>query len=151
MALVLRQKEYEAEFFDNISGERVILFFRRPTTKEKNKFNSAIATHLLKYRESDSRENFIEDNNDIKEEWGDKVLTGLGEGCFYLDEASEKTMSSNEKSENYYPGWRAVIKEERPELLRAVCNLAFGEVRHLPGTEKKRTSLKSLDNTTEQL
>jgi hypothetical protein len=151
MALVLRQKEYQGKFFDNISGEKVGLFYRRATTKEKNKFNSAMANLILKHQETKDRETFIDDNNELQEEWGDKVLVGIADGDFYLDEESEQTMSSDDKSENYYPGWRAVIKEERPELLRALCNLVFSEVRHLPGTEKKRTSQISLENTTELL
>ena len=110
-----------------------------------------MANLILKHQETKDRETFIDDNNELQEEWGDKVLVGIADGDFYLDEESERTMSSDDKSENYYPGWRAVIKEERPELLRALCNLVFSEVRHLPGTEKKRTSPISLENTTEQL
>lgn len=140
MALILKQKVFEGEFFDQPSGQRVGLLYRKATTKEKGLFNSALARLLIKLQNGKSTEDYSDEQFDLLKEWGEKMLVGMRDNDFYLNEDDEQPISSDKDSENYYDGWKAVIEEEMPELLVAIAGVVFGEVRHLPQTEKKKLS-----------
>lgn len=146
MAFELDQKKFLAHLFDRTSGQDVNLYYRRPEPTEEIKFKSAQANLVIKHGKSKDTEILQSELNSLLLEYGDKVLLGFPEGEFTL---KGKKISSDEKSSNYYEGWRSVVRERAPFFVKRLCEVAFGEVQILSSEGDERPFLNNSKAITE--
>lgn len=113
--LSLKEQRNEILFHDVLSNSKIKFFYRMPTTAERIQYKSALVNTLAKSKRP-------EDLLKVQLEWAKKFITGFREGDFAVD---GKSISSDEGSENYYPGWKGLIEESAGDLLMEFAERVF--------------------------
>lgn len=103
--------------FDQISGSKVKLFYKTITTEDRLNYNSEIVRTLSKTKD-------VKDALKIQIDWSEDLITGFREGDFSVD---GKPISSDPDSENYYEGWKGLLKETASDLLLLFSKTILGE------------------------
>ena len=103
-------------FMDQLSGSRLTLFYKAPTTTDRINYKSAIVKVALKSK--DEKEIF-----DVQLNWADKFITGFAEGDFTL---GDKPISTDKESENFYDGWRQVLRDGAADIMFNFTETLFG-------------------------
>jgi hypothetical protein len=103
--------------FDVLSGTKIKLFYRTPTTTDRIQYQSAALNLLTKTQK-------IEAMVELQINWAEKLLTGFRKGDFTFD---EKAISSDQKDKDYYAGWFGVLKETAGDILLNFIKTVFGE------------------------
>jgi hypothetical protein len=111
-------------------GEDEILFYvRKPKTSEKIDYQRKTFEFLSGEKSGEAFQKQLEYHIEL----GMKHITGFREGDI---EYEGKIISSDEKSENYYPKWKEVIKEHLGEvvskLIEEIYNVGKVEVKKVP-------------------
>ena len=97
----------EFNLYDRASNSTIKLFYRTPTTEERIQYKSALVNVTVKSKDA-------ADIIKTQLEWGKKILTGFAEDSFCVN---GKPISSDEKSENYHPGWKDAVAETASDIL----------------------------------
>jgi hypothetical protein len=95
---------------DNLSDSDITLFFRMPTTKERQEYQNMALRR---------KGNAVEMNQaEARLTYGMKILEGVGDGDFErLDGDNYVPISSREGSPDYYPGWKPFVEENGGDLV----------------------------------
>lgn len=99
---------------DALTGETVELFYRMPTTAERVAFERS--AHQWK------KNQFVDASAQARIEYGMKILTGFQDGAFAVD---GRAISSDPEAENYYAGWKDLVKESAGDLVAALAAAVF--------------------------
>ncbi len=104
--------------YDNISGSKIVLYYRHPTTKETSAFlNEAVRRrrNKIEMRQAQARLKF-----------GAKILTGFREGDFLQKKGGEKQpLSSDPESSNYTPDWKDQVVKHAADLVMLLGGYVF--------------------------
>lgn len=103
--------------FDVASGSKIRLKYENPNTEERLQYNSDIVKSLSKNQDA-------KDALKVQLEYAEKKLTGFYEGDFGVN---GKPISSDTESENYYQGWKGLIRETAGDILITFSKTIFGE------------------------
>lgn len=95
--------------FDSLTGTRIKLFYRTPTTKERLRYKSDIVNTLTKTKS-------VEEGTKIQLTWAKELITGFRQGDFGYD---GQTISSNKEDANYYQAWKGIMEETASDILLA--------------------------------
>lgn len=118
MARELKKSDVnEMTIFDVLSGTKIKLFYKTPTTADRILYQSAILNLLTKTQK-------IESMVELQMNWAEKFITGFRKGDFTLD---EKEISSDPKDKDHYAGWFGVLKETAGDILLVFIKSLFGE------------------------
>ncbi|MFA5803667.1 MAG: hypothetical protein WC879_03395 [Melioribacteraceae bacterium] len=118
MARELKKSDLnEMTIFDVLSGTKIKLFYKTPTTSDRILYQSAILNLLTKTQK-------IESMVELQMNWAEKFLMGFRKGDFTLD---EKEISSDAKDKDFYNGWFGVVKETAGDILLVFIKTLFGE------------------------
>lgn len=104
---------------DPIGGGDVELFYRTPTTEERQRYNSALFQaqgRKVKVTIAQARQKF-----------GAQILVGIREGDFSHAEgdAPAKPLSSDPASVNYRQDWKNLVGKYASDLIEAVAQHVF--------------------------
>jgi len=118
MARRLGSTENTLNIQDNLSGTEIGLHYRMPTTKE----TSAYANGMVQRKGNKMKRQLGE----MRQKFGARILTGFNDGNFEKP-VGEKWMpiSSNPKSQQYDPDWKALIKEQASDIIEALAIHVF--------------------------
>ena len=95
--------------FDSLTGTKIKLFYRTPTTKERLKYKSDIVNTLTKTKS-------VEEGTKMQLQWAKELITGFRQGDFGYD---GKAISPNKDDENYYQAWKSLMEETASDILLA--------------------------------
>lgn len=110
----LSTKPNGVRFFDPKCEDWITLYYRTPTTEERNKFMNSM------FSRKGSKVEIASADLDY---YGKLILTGFQEGC-YTDEEN-KLFSSDPKSSVYRADWKEFIADMAPEHIAFLANHAF--------------------------
>jgi hypothetical protein len=110
MRIIGENVKHEMVIADTISGEHLSLFYRTPSTEERQKYMSAMFKRVGDEIQDHSFETRIK--------WGKKILTGIGEDQFAFQvEGENQTISSNPENKNYRADWKDLMEQYLSDLL----------------------------------
>ncbi len=132
---------------DNLSNSTLGLYYRTPTTKERQAYINRRSVREGKKFRDNSAANRVE--------FGARILTGLREGDFEravgVDEF--KPFSSDEKSTAYFPDWREWMQDNCSDVLTMLSIRVF-ELSVTPSSDEFQevdADLNDLDDLVEDL
>jgi hypothetical protein len=104
---------------DPISGDVLTLYFRFPTTEERQAYMSAMFErdeNKIRFKISEARQEF-----------GLKILTGIKKGSFILVENGrpEKQISSDPKDPDYLKNWRELVAKQGIDVVEEMAAHVF--------------------------
>src|SRR3990172_13001590 len=102
--------------FDSATGQEVELLHRLPTTSEEVEFQRK--TFRRRDRKTISPEDIARNLAEIRVDFGLRVITGFKDGDFGVD---GKPISSDPVSTNFYPEWKALLRDKAPRILSALA------------------------------
>lgn len=115
MPRILSDQPCLVTFFDNISGDKITLKYRLPTTEERIKYtNSQVSRHGRKVEST---------MGETRQKYGLRVLLGITDGNF--QKADGKPLSSNQESPAYDPDWKTVIAKFAPDVVAMLAMHVF--------------------------
>lgn len=118
MARVLGTTRNSLTLFDNISNSEIILYYRNPTTAERNGYaNMAMQRkrNKIKFNQAKARLTY-----------GLAILLGFREGDFVRSEGGrEVTFSSDKESPHYKPDWKEELEKGAADLVMLLAAHVF--------------------------
>src|SRR3990172_4529327 len=111
-----RQDVFKKIVFDSATGEEVEITHRLPTTQEEIEFQRK--TFRRRDRKSISPEDIARNLAEIRVDFGLRIVTGFKDGDFGVD---GKPISSDPVSTNFYPEWKALLRDKAPRILSALA------------------------------
>ena len=118
----------ELKLRDNLSGSDITLYYRMPTTSERQRYqNKSLQRHR----------NRVEFNQaQARLEAGLTIITGFKEGDFErLVDSGYQPFSCREGAANYYPEWRNWLAEHADDLLMLLAAQVFDVSAHVSDGE----------------
>lgn len=114
---------------DNLSNSTLGLYYRTPTTKERQAYINRRSVREGKQFRDNSAANRVE--------FGARILTGLREGDFERAAGVDDfvPISTNEKDKNYFPDWREWMLENCSDVLTMLSIRVF-EMSVTPSSEE---------------
>lgn len=121
MARIIGAERNEMAFHDHLSGTTVALYYRNPTTSERQGYmNDAVK------REKNT---VTLHRAEALAKWGAKILMGVRDGDFLrVVEGQPVPLSSDPASPDFYPEWRAEIEAGCIDLISALAGQVFDAV-----------------------
>jgi hypothetical protein len=114
----------ELEVDDRLSGSKLMLYYRMPTTSERVQYQRKLIKR---------ERNKIKDNSyETRLEYGALILTGFRKGDFIVE---GKTISSDPQDLDYYPTWKTLLNDTAADLLVALAFAVFESVSTGSGVE----------------
>lgn len=110
----------EMEIYDQLSGSRIIFFYKTIETSDHLKYRSKVLKLLTASQDTKEVQLFQIDN--ILE-----IITGFSKDSF---ERNGKPISSDPKDKNYYEGWKGMLKEKCGDLLLTANTILFEETNY---------------------
>ncbi|MEW5745284.1 MAG: hypothetical protein AB1805_07610 [Nitrospirota bacterium] len=110
----LGKADNKATLRDGISGSKIELFYRTPTTEELQRYYS----NSIIRKGGKTIPNAVSARVDFAMD----ILTGIGDGSFGL---GGKPISSNPASPDYCPDWKVMVKESAPDILDTFVIMTF--------------------------
>ena len=110
------QERFTKVVFDSVSGREFELYHRTPTTQEEVEFQRK--TFRRRDRRSISPEDIARNLAEIRVDFGLRIVTGFKDGDFGVD---GKPISSDPVSTNFYPEWKALLRDKAPRILSALA------------------------------
>jgi hypothetical protein len=110
-------EQNEITLFDSLSGTKIKLYYKTPTTQDRILYQSAALNILTK-------KNSFEEVINLQLSWAEKFITGFRKGDFTVE---GKEISSDKNDSDYYPGWFGILKETASDILMNVIKTIFGE------------------------
>jgi len=120
MPRFLGQQINTLRLFDNLNdGETIELYYRNPTTKERQKY-----TDYAVVRKRNQTEFRVTEAQRI---FGAKILTGIREGDFLIpgEDGQPVPLSSDPKSEHYREDWKDMLIEYASDIVTFVGSQVF--------------------------
>ena len=111
-----RQDVFKKIVFDSATGEEVEITHRLPTTQEEIEFQRK--TFRKREKKNISPEDIARNLAEIRIDFGLRIVTGFKEGDFGVD---GKPISSDPVSTNFYPEWKALLRDKAPRILSALA------------------------------
>lgn len=105
-------------FFDNISNSELKLFYRNPTTEERNQFaNESIQR---------KRNKVIIRTAQTRRKFGEKILAGIRDGDFVAKKDGKLVgISSDPESPQYDPEWKRLVVQHAPDIVETLGVFVF--------------------------
>jgi hypothetical protein len=111
----LSNERCEITFDDRISGGKLTLYHRMPTSEERIKYANGYVT-----RQGNT---IVSTIGELRMKAGSAIFTGFKTGAF---SAPGKGLISSDKSEpNYEPAWKALIKQYSPDVIEMLAVHVF--------------------------
>ncbi|WP_319543156.1 hypothetical protein [uncultured Pseudodesulfovibrio sp.] len=121
------------DFIDRTSGDRLILFYRTPSTEDRFGYENGKVKR--------KKGKVINLTGQMRRQYGLAIITGLGEGCFgkpRLDMNGKPCLDKNGKividpvssdpdSEHFDPDWKQYLKKYAAHLIEALAVRVFEE------------------------
>lgn len=103
---------------DKISGSQLGLYYRTPTTSERQAYlNAAIKRH---------RNKVTMHHAEARMKYGMAILTGVRDGDFMrMQDGKAVAMSSDPAGPNYYPEWKREIEGGCGDLVMLLAAVVF--------------------------
>lgn len=108
----------ELRLRDNMSGSEIVLYYRTPTTGERNGYqNMAIQRR---------RNKVVMNQANARLEYGLKILTGFRSGDFVRNVGGKAVgFSSNPAADDYLPSWKDELKQGADDLIMLLAAHVF--------------------------
>lgn len=119
MPRIIGAERNELIIDDKISGCQIALYYRMPTTSERQAYlNAAIKRN---------RNKVTMHHAEARMKFGMSILTGVRDGDFMRmgEQGKPMAMSSNQTSPDYYPEWKAEIEGGCGDLVMMLAALVF--------------------------
>jgi len=118
MPRIVGAAQNELIFDDPISGSELGLYFRMPTTTERQGYVNAAVQRKGK--------KVTMHHAEARMRFGLKILTGVRDGDFVRMQGKDQVpMSSDPSSPNYFSGWREEIEKDCGDLVMALAGQVF--------------------------
>jgi len=115
---------------DPIGGGEIELYYRFPTTEERQQYSSSLfraRKGKVKTMVSETRQRF-----------GKKILTGFRTGDFVLEEeGKELVFSSDKSSSDYREDWKALILNSAADIVEAMAYHVFEGAAVVPDDDEE--------------
>jgi len=103
---------------DNISGSRILLHYRMPTSKEAIRYTNELTQR--------KKNKIVIQFGETRQKLGAEILEGFRTGDFErMDGDRYVPMASDKTSEHYWPEWKEVIKQYAPDIIEALAIHVF--------------------------
>lgn len=118
MARSLGEELNELKIRDNISKSEIILYYRTPTSEEQGAYTNQCVQRI--------RNKVVNKTGGTRMKFGSKILAGFRDGDFTIPKDGKiVAISSDEKSENFYPGWKDLILKKASDLIEVLAMHVF--------------------------
>jgi hypothetical protein len=115
MPRILSDQPCNVTFSDNISGDKITVEYRMPTSEERIKYaNSQISRHGGKITST---------TGETRQKYGMRILTGIADGSFVKGDG--KPLSSNPQSPDYDPAWKAIVIKYASDVISQLAMHVF--------------------------
>ena len=104
----------EVTFDDRISGDKITLYYRMPTTEERVKYANGYVTR--------KGNQIVSTLGELRMKAGSAVLTGFNTGAFQTDKG---LISSKAGEPGYDPAWKAAVKQHASDIVEALAIHVF--------------------------
>ncbi|RJP59044.1 MAG: hypothetical protein C4549_02855 [Deltaproteobacteria bacterium] len=111
----LSDKPCEVTFNDQISGDKITLYYRMPTSQEKIKYTNGYVTRR--------GNKIVSTLGELRMKAGAAVLIGFKTGAFSV--LGKGLISSKLGDDNYDPDWKAVVKQYAPDVIEMLSIHVF--------------------------
>ena len=110
---------------DPMSGDQLILYYRSPTTEERQQYVSDL------FLQEDGK---VKDNTQIARlKWGLELLTGIGDQTLALTiDGETRPVHNNPESEHYRADWKELMREYAADLPVFLALRVFEALRQIP-------------------
>jgi hypothetical protein len=117
MGRILGEERQELAVQDPVSGTRITLYYRLPTSEER------VAYQMSAYRIEGGQRRFCLGETRLR--FGLEILTGFGPGHFLVQENGMTAALDPEK----HPDWKARLAEHAPDLVSYLAQQVFEGLR----------------------
>lgn len=135
MPRIIGAKRNEMIFEDHLSGDKLALYYRMPTTKEREDFlNMAV-------RRKGNKVTFH--HTEARLTYGLKILVGIRDGDFVRQAdagSSLLPMSSDPNSPDYCADWKQSMEDGCADLIMALAGHVFDGTPRLADAEEEDVS-----------
>jgi hypothetical protein len=111
----LSNEHNEVTFQDHISGDKIKLYFRMPTTAERIKYTNGYVAR--------QNNKIVATIGETRMKAGAAILMGFEKGAFLVP--GKGLISSKPGEENYDPEWKATVKQFAPDIIERLAIHAF--------------------------
>ncbi len=115
MPRMLNDKLCEVTFQDRISDCNLTVFYRMPATAERIAYANALVIR--------KRGKVKNQTGEAHNKYGLLILKGIKDGDFITDD--NKPLSSDPKSPDYNPAWKAIIERYASDVVALLCSHVF--------------------------
>jgi len=113
---------------DNLSDTKIRLYYRMPTTSERQSYTSRRFVRKGK--------KMIDKTEEVRLADGKKILTGIREGDFEKQQGDTwVTFSSDEKSKLYDPDWKNRVEKDGADLIMLMAAQVFEGSAHVADSD----------------
>lgn len=121
-------------FDDHLSGDKLGMYYRQPTTEEREGFLA-----MAVQREEDE---VTSKSPEARKIYGLKILVGIRDGDFIrIQDDKEVPMSSDPESAAYYPDWKAEIEKGCMDLVTTMALHVFDRLPMIASPPKKKAAV----------
>ncbi len=106
-------------FNDKISGDQITLFYRMPTSEEQIEYDNSLVER--------KRNKIVSKTGEIRQRYGRKILTGIGEGSFGVPGKNGKLvpLSSDPEQKGYKEDWKKLVEKHAPDVVSMLAFVVF--------------------------
>ncbi|MCK9195439.1 MAG: hypothetical protein M0P16_00480 [Syntrophales bacterium] len=105
----------EVTFDDRISGDKITLYYRTPTTAERVKYTNGYVTR--------QGNKIVSTVGELRMRAGSAILTGFKTGAFSVP--GKGLISSTPTDNDYDPEWKSAVKQYAPDVIEMLAVIAF--------------------------
>ncbi len=102
-------------FQDKISGDKLGIHYRLPTSEERIAYTNAMVTR--------KGNKIINTASSARRKYGLAILEGFTDGSF--DKGKDKPLSSDPSSPHYDPSWKAIIGKYASDVVELLAIMVF--------------------------
>jgi hypothetical protein len=135
----LSNQPCEVTFNDKISGDKITIHYRMPTTEERIKYVNGFVTR--------QGNQIVSTIGELRMKAGAKIFVGFKKGSFSVP--GKGLISSTPGEENYEPAWKAIVRQYAPDVIEMLALHAFESslVRNnAPATDQLNILPQTLDD-----
>jgi len=118
MARTLNAGHNELKLWDNISNSELIIYYRDPTTKERQDYQNMAVQR--------KRNKVVFRQVEAKVKYGLAVITGFRDGDFVRNvDGQDRPMASEPASDNYHEQWKEELERFAADIVMIVASHVF--------------------------
>lgn len=118
MRILGDDQKNELKLNDNLSGGKISVFFRMPTTAEINGYSNGMIV-----RKGNKVTRAV---GEMRQKYGVRIMTGVGENSFGKMIAGKTVpISSDKSSPNYDPEWKELVAKQAPDVIEILAVHVF--------------------------